>query len=164
MNTATFIQWSGAVAIIAGILAVLSGMPEQVPERALPWVRRVGDITALIALIGIYLHQRKATGTLGLIAFAIAAASELMLLFFISHQLVVSIYAVGIILLAIATLRANSFPRWVPWMWVVALLLGIPGILMPNLQAILFLLAAIGFGLGFIGAGYHLFTIGPTSP
>jgi len=100
---------------------------------------------------------------LGLIAFAIAAASELMLLFFINHQLVVSIYAVGMILLAVATLRANSFPRWVLWMWVIALLLGIPGILMPNLQAILFLLAAIGFGLGFIGAGYHLLTIGPTS-
>ena len=164
MNIATFIRLSGLVAIIAGILNVLSGVPDQVPESALPWVRRVADIAALIALIGIYLYQRKATGTFGLIAFIVALTAVLMLIFSFNYELAIMIYGVGLILLAIAALRANTFPRWVPSMWIIAPQLGIGGFLMPNLLAILTLLATIAFALGFIGVGYHLFTIGPTSP
>ena len=88
------------------------------PENALPWVRSLADIAALVALVGIYLHQREATGTFGLIAFVIALAGVLVLVFRLNYGLGISIYAPGLILLAIAALRANSFPGWVSWMWI----------------------------------------------
>ncbi len=158
---ATFIRWSGAVAIIAGILAVyVSFQRRDADATTFPWYYRAGDIGALIALVGIYLYQREATGAFGLIAFIVASAAVLMLIFRFKYELAISIYALGLILLAISALRANSFPNWVPWMWIVAPLIGIPGFFMPNQQAILNRLAAIAFALGFIGAGYHLFTAG----
>ena len=164
MDNITFIRLSGLVAILAAILNVLSGMPDQVPESALTWVRRAADIAALIALIGIYLYQREVMGALGSIALGLALIAILMLIFHVKYEQSIIIYAAGLFLLAIATLRADTFPRWVPSMWIIAPLLGIPGLFIPNLQTILTLLATGSFALGFIGFGYHLFTSGPSTP
>lgn len=157
MNIAAFVRFSGLVAIMAAVLNVLSGMPDQIPKRALAWIRTAGDISALIAIIGIYLHQRKALNTLGLIAFAITLAAVLMLIFSFNYEMAVGIYAVGLFLVAIALLQAGIFPPWVPWMWIIAPVIGMVAFLIPNIATILFQLAAVAFGLGFIGAGYHMF-------
>jgi hypothetical protein len=61
--------------------------------------------------------------------------------------------------IAISLLRTGSIPRWVPLLWLLSPLIALPGFLMPNLEAILSLLAAIAFGLGFAGAGYYLLAI-----
>ena len=157
----TFIRWSGIVAIIAGILnAYLSFQRQDVEATALPWYYTAADIAVLIALIGIYLSQREATGVLGLIAFVVTLAAVLMLIFRFNYGLAISIYSLGLILLAIAALRANSFPSWVSLMWIAAPLIGVLGLFIPNQQAVLNSLAGIAFALGFIGAGYYLFTAG----
>jgi hypothetical protein len=42
-------------------------------------------------------------------------------------------------------------------MWIVAVVIGLPGAFVPSL-AVSFLLGSIAFGIGFIGAGYTLWT------
>lgn len=159
MNTETFIRISGLLAILAGILNVLSAMSGPIPESALALIRRVGDISALIALIGIYLHQRKSIHAFGLLAFVVAIGGVLMLIFSFNYEQAIMVYALGVILVAISLLRTGSLPRWVPFLWLLSPLIALPGFLMPNLGATLSLLAAIAFGLGYVGAGYYLLAI-----
>ena len=159
-----FIRLSGAVAIIAGISNAYLSFQRLESDSTIPWYYRAADIAALIAVVGIYLYQREAAGIFGLIAFVVTIAALLMLIFRLNYGLAISIYALGLILLAIAALRANSFPSWVSLLWIVAPLIGMPGFLIPNLQTTLNRLAAIVFALGFVGAGYHLFTVGSALP
>jgi membrane-bound metal-dependent hydrolase YbcI (DUF457 family) len=164
MNAGAFIRISGLVAIFAGILNILSTMPEQIPESALPWVHRVGDISALIALTDIYLNHRKFTHTFGLIAFIVAVAGVLMLIFSLRYEQAIMVYALGVILMAISHLRTRGIPIWVPLLWLVSVLIALPGFLIPSLGTITSLLAAMAFGLGFVEAGYYLITIRPVYP
>lgn len=103
-----------------------------------------------------YLFQRDKAGVIGLIAFLVAFAGALLLTFSYNLETSTMIYALGLILIAVAALRAKSFPTWVPWLWLAATIVGIPGTFLPNLQNTLFLLGAILFGAGFIGAGLSL--------
>jgi len=58
----------------------------------------------------------------------------------------------GILLLTIATLRARVFPRWIPWLLIVTLVLGLVSQIpfvpeaLSNLTAILASVAIAGFG------------------
>jgi hypothetical protein len=65
----TFLRVSGFVAILAGILNVLSGLPDLFPESTLTLIRRFADIGSLIALVGIYLYQRKQLDVFGQVGF-----------------------------------------------------------------------------------------------
>lgn len=155
----TLIRLSGLVAILAGILNILSALPDSMPQNALFWVRRIGDISALIALIGIYLYVRESLNIFLLAAFVVAIAGVVLLIFSFSYDQAIMVYAAGVILLAIALLRTDAFPWWVPALWILSPLMIIPGFLLPNQEFIFSLLAAIVFGLGFMGAGYQLLTV-----
>ncbi len=123
--------------------------------ESLPWIYMVNNIFTMIALIGIYLFQKDSAGVFGLIAFLVAFAAALMQTFAFS-EMATMIFALGLILIAIAALRAGSFPKWVPWLWLAAVIIGVPGTFLPDLQQTLFVAGAILFGAGFIGAGISL--------
>jgi hypothetical protein len=153
MNTSTFVRWSGVAAIITGIFGIIAALGT---GASAPWIYVVSNVATVIALLGIYLFQRESAGVFGLIAFLVAFAGALLLTFNYALEMSTMVYALGLVLLAIAALRAGSFPRWVPWMWLAATIVGIPGTFLPDLQNTLFLLGAILFGVGFIGAGLSL--------
>lgn len=153
MNTSQFIRWSGVAAMVTGILGIILGLGT---GESAPWLYVVSNVATLIALIGIYLFQKDSAGVFGLIAFLVAFAGALLLTFSYSLDISTMVYALGLVLLAIAALRAASFPKWVPWMWLAATIIGIPGTFLPDLQELLFLLGAILFGVGLIGAGLSL--------
>lgn len=154
------IRSSGAFAIAAGILNVLSALPRQIPETAVPVVRRSGDVAALGALIGIYLFAHEDMGILGLVSFLIAIVGVLMLIASFRYQMAVSIYALGVLLLAIALIQTGLLPRWIPVLWIVAPVIALPGIVMSDLGDLFSVLAAIAYGAGFVGVGYLLITDG----
>jgi hypothetical protein len=160
----TLIRLSSRGAILATILNVLSGMPVLFSESALFWVHRIADISTLIAMIGIALHLRKSLDAFGLIALGVALAGVGLLIFSIRYDLAITIYALGVILLAIALLRTGNFPRWAPVLWLPSILIAMPGFLIPGQETFFSLLVAIVFGLGFIGVGFHLFTFQPGLP
>lgn len=153
MNMTQVVRWSGVAAVVTGIFGIAAALGA---SASAPWVYAVSNVATLIALIGIYLFQREAAGVFGLIAFLVAFAGALMMTFDYALETSTMVYALGLILIAIAALRAGSFPKWIPWMWLAATIVGIPGTFLPDLQQTLFLLGAILFGAGFIGAGFSL--------
>jgi hypothetical protein len=153
MNTSQFIRWSGVAAIVTGVFGVILALGV---GSSAPWMYMVSNVATLIALIGIYLFQKDSAGIFGLIAFLVAFVAALLMTFTYNLELSTMLYALGLILIAIVALRANSFPKWVPWLWLAATIVGIPGTFLPDLQQTLFFLGAIIFGAGFIGAGLSL--------
>jgi hypothetical protein len=95
---------------------------------------------------------------LGLIGFGVAMLGNLMLFFESLFMLAGAIYALGLIVLGIGALKAGKFPRWVPILWIVAPLVGAPGFFSESISNLFFILGAIVYGLGLIGAGYTLWT------
>jgi hypothetical protein len=155
----TIIQFCGLVAILAGILNILSTFPALFSKIMLTWVRRVGDISSLVALIGIYLYQRKSSNVFGVVAFLIAIAGVMMLLFSFRYEQAIMVYALGVILVGIYLLITGSFPRWVPLLWLLSVLIAIPGFFLPDLETLFSTMAAIAFGLGFLTAGFSMLKI-----
>lgn len=156
MNMSQFVRWSGVAAVITGVFGIIAALGA---GASASWVYIVSNIATLIALIGIYLFQKNSAGVFGLIAFLVAFAGALLLTFAYNLETSTMIYALGLILIAIAALRAGSFPKWVPWMWLAATIVGIPGTFLPDLQQTLFLIGAILFGAGFVGAGLSLWKV-----
>jgi len=83
---------------------------------------------------------------------------NLLFLSDVSFFLSGSLYSLGLILLAIGSLRALKFPRWVPILWILTILLGFPGFFIESLEAAAFVAGAVALGLAFIGAGYTMWS------
>lgn len=67
--------------------------------------------------------------------------------------------AVGLILLAIGTLRSQRFPRWITWIWFATIVAGLPAMFIPGSAATAIgVLASAGVGLESVGTGYTLWT------
>ncbi len=155
MTTSNLIRWSGLVAILAGLSSIAAPLLDQA------WLWAVNGLALLFALIGVYAYQVAESGVWGLLGFLSASIGNV--LFFGTQDdnagvVAGSIYALGLILLGIGFWRAGKFPRWVPVLWFFAVLIGFPGFFIESLMETLFLVGQIAFGLGFIGAGYMLWS------
>ena len=161
MTTSRFVRWSGLDAMVAGLVTAagifpfLSEDPDPVFELLGALVRTV---LIGIALIGIYLFQKDEAGILGLIGTLAALVGNLLFLSDVSFFLSGSLYSLGLILLAIGSLRALKFPRWVPILWVLTIVLGFPGFFIESLEVAAFVAGAVVLGLAFIGAGYTMWS------
>lgn len=157
MTTANLIRWSGLAAILGGLLFIVGSLllPDTSPLVA--WNHPVRTVAILFALIGLYAFQVEESGLWGFLGFVAA---------FIGHALFMagetpwsaSIFTVGLILFAIGSWIANKLPRWVPVLWILAPLIGMPGFLFESLSNLLFTGGGIVLGLSFIGAGYTLWS------
>jgi hypothetical protein len=155
MRTSNFIRLSGVAAILAGIFTLAGTILELNPVPSLLWVYLVLTISSITTLVGIYVYQKETAGTLGSVGFVVALTGNLLLIL-PNPAIGGSVYALGLLLVGVASLKAGSFPRWVPWLWIAALFIGVPGFLLPNLESLLFLSGSAVFALSFIGAGYTM--------
>lgn len=162
MTTSNLIRWSGLAAMAAGVLNVLDSIFEP-----LPWLTMVMAVVTIFALIGIYVVQAEASGRLGFAGYLLATAGYVFMAgtsstigSVPSYLVGASLSAVGLVLLAVGSLSAHVFPRWVPGMWVAAVVIGLPSLLEPSLATLLGILGAAAIGVGLAGAGYVLWTSG----
>ena len=118
----------------------------------------LGKLGYMLTFIGSALFVGALTVD-GLVAPALATAHADAALeggpLLVVFMLTAVVFAVGIILLAIATLRANVFPRWPVIVLAVGGILTAFGDPLPHLPEIL---AGIVFGIGMLGMGYSLLT------
>jgi len=165
MTTSNLIRWSGLAAMAAGVLSVLDSIFEP-----LPWLTILTSAVTVYALVGIYAVQAEASGRLGFAGYVVATAGYVFMagtsseigsvpIYFVG----VSLGAVGLVLLAIGSLSARVLPRWVPAMWLVAVVIGLPSLLEPSLGTLLGILGAAAVGVGLAGAGYVLWDGGAKS-
>ncbi|MBO0781456.1 MAG: hypothetical protein J2P37_21765 [Ktedonobacteraceae bacterium] len=144
----------------------------------------LGSALVLLGLPGIYAHQAKRAGILGLLGFlfiwyvtlfqgVIIPFSNVTIISQMTAHIVPSSLAVattpppawtpftlvsmgsevlGILLLALATLRARIFPRWTGWLLIATLVLGVVSFVpffpeaLSSLVAIIASVAVAGFG------------------
>jgi hypothetical protein len=142
----------------------------------------IGSMFVLLGLPGVYARQAGRAGILGLLGFLLVwyvflfegvmtpFANVTIIPGLITHQVTLSFalsptstwipffttsligQTLGVLLLAIATLRARVFPRWIGWLLVATLVLGGAGFVpffppaLSNLSAIVASVAMAGFG------------------
>ncbi|HKY84931.1 MAG TPA: hypothetical protein VJ160_08920 [Anaerolineales bacterium] len=168
MSSSTLIKWSGLAAIVAGAgTLLLSAASPSAPDSGSPvvWGFLLTGLMTQFGLIGIYAVQIRESSWQGLIGFVLALSGNA---FFIlpetsiggvnTGQVGGGIYALGLLLLAVGTWRARKFPRWIPALWLLAIVVGLPAFFAQGLQAVAFLLGGVLFGAGFIAAGYWLWS------
>ncbi|MDT8307548.1 MAG: hypothetical protein RRC07_16565 [Anaerolineae bacterium] len=166
MTTSSLIRWSGLAAMAAGVLNVLGSIFEP-----LAWLDIVMAVVTVFALIGIYAVQAKASGRLGFAGYVVATAGYVFMAGTAttiggvpSYLVGASLGGIGLVLLALGTLSARVFPRWVAGMWLAAVVIGLPSLLEPSLANLLGILGATAVGLGLSGAGYVLWSSNASLP
>jgi hypothetical protein len=165
MTNSNLIRWSGLAAMAAGVLNVLDSIFEP-----LPWLTAFMAVVTVFALIGIYAVQAEASGRLGFAGYLLGTAgyvfmaggSSTIVGSLPSYIVGAILGAVGLVLLAVGSLSARVFPRWVPGLWMAAVVIGLPSLLEPSLATLLGILGAAAVGAGLAGAGYVLWSSGAT--
>jgi hypothetical protein len=167
IDTKDLFKLSGAASVLAGLLTILGSLiAVSGGNESLTWIFGLGNIFTLFALIGIYGVQAVKSGWLGLVGFILASAGNMLLVggeqqTLAGMDFVVlgsSVSSLGLIILATAMLRSNVFPKFVAMLWILAPLVGIPGMMAGGLENFFVAMAGVVFGLGFVTAGYYLFT------
>ena len=162
MKTNALIRWSGLAAMLGGLLMIVGSVNwEQTPWR---WLGAIGSLLLVFGIVGIYLAQAEESGMAGFLGFVLLVGGSVFLmgnsdLFGIPYWVLGTfLSAAGLILLAIGTLRSATFPRWVAWLWIAAVVVGLPAALIPSLQGALGLAGSVAAGVGMAGAGYTLWS------
>lgn len=165
MTTSNLIRWSGLAAMAAGVLNVLNS----IFFEPLPWLTMVMAVVTVFALVGIYAVQAEASGRAGFAGYLLATAgyvlmagTSTMIGSVPSYVVGASLGGLGLVLLAVGTLSARVFPRWVPMMWLAAVVIGLPSLFIPSLGTLLGFLGPVAVGGGLAGAGYLLWSSGAT--
>lgn len=162
MKKNALIRWSGMAAMLGGLLLIVGSVNwEQTPWR---WLGALGSLLLVFGIVGIYLAQAEESGVAGFLGFVLLVAGSGFLmgnsdLFGIPYWMLGSfLSAAGLILLAVGTLASGTFPRGVAWLWLAAVVLGLPSVFLPSLQSALGLIASAAAGLGMAWAGYTLWS------
>lgn len=157
MNRVMIVRWSGAAAVIGGGLAILGAFLAQ----PFPGMYMLTGLLTLVGLVGVLMLLRmKGAGGWGWAGIGTAFVGNVFFAIERFYALAGIMYGLGLILLAIGAWRSGAFPRWMPALWVLAPLIGVPGLILPDAAEVLTILATIVFGLAFIGAGYVLWNQG----
>lgn len=162
MSPESLIRWSGPINVLAGLWTIAISLLE-VGQGGQAWIFAVGTILMIFAIFGVYTVQVAQSGLWGLAGFVVATISEVLMMVEGSPQdplgmLAGALYALGLIALAIGTWRGRVFSRRVPGLWFAAIVIGLPAYALGSPGRILLLGGSLAFGLGFIVAGYELWT------
>ncbi len=167
MTTSNLIRWSGIAAIVGGAGNILASIADPEVGSPLEWVFIIAGVATMFALIGIYAFQVEESGWPGFLGFVLTLTGNAFLVGasgsiagISAEKLGGYFYALGLILLVVGIWRAGKLPRWVPALWILAIVVGVPGFFLEGSAALAFTLGAVFFGLGFIAAGYTLWSAG----
>jgi hypothetical protein len=180
----TVVRWSGLLLTIgAALLAIAFVMLPFAPSGALPPLISVpillSSILLLLSLPGMYAKQSSAAGWTGLVGHALLQTGMLLFVVALSPGLRYPSYnppggenamdfilavalALGLLLTAVATIRAGVFPRWAG----ILLLIGAGGFifgffiaeLLPSIAGVLGI-TLMGIPLGFAWAGVAMLQV-----
>jgi len=151
----------------------------------------IGAVFVLLGLPGVYTRQAQQAGILGLLGFLlvwyvilfhgvmIPFTSVTFVPALVAHPATQSLVTqdsfgigaffipslvgqvLGTLLLAIATLRARVFPRWIAWLLIATLVLGLASFVpffpdaLKNLASIIPSVATVGFGYALLSPGHR---------
>lgn len=159
MKQSDIFRMGGLVTMAAGLWSVVNAA---VPlETTSGLIFFAGSVLTIFALFVIYAAQAQASGPLGMAGFIVASIGNFVFLgegLWGDEVFVIggSLYALGLILLGIASLKAGVFSRWVAWLWIASVVVGIPGFAVQFLMDLFFAAGGVALGTAFLWAGYEL--------
>ena len=165
LNTTALFRWCAIAAILSGLITISAPMTESFLDVSFEGIYVLNTLLTLFALIGIYGVQVEGGGYWGLIGFIAASIGNAFLMG--SEQIAAgldavifgsSILSLGLILLAVGTIKSKAFPIWIPILWIAAPLVGISSMVSAGYATLIVALAGLIFGTAFVGAGYILWS------
>lgn len=163
MTPAQLFRLSGAAALLGGLGRIFAAFPLLTDPVALEWLYAGIDVLLLLGLIGIYLARAQKLGFLGVASFGVAVAALSFIggpdadpLGFSTYEQGAATFAIGMVGLSIAWVRAGERPLAPPMCWFSSVIaVGVLG-LMPATAPYGFTVAGALFGAGFALAGVEL--------
>ena len=160
MTSQFLFRCGGLSAILAGGMTILLTIPNLFLEDV--WLHFLQVALLLLGITSIYLFQYQEAGVVGLLGFLLAFIGTMLFLVSESVAGIDSlalggiISGIGIILLAIASWKSGKLPRWIPALWIMGSVIGIPGTFLVSPESYLLLISAGFFAIGFVAAGIIL--------
>ena len=147
-------------AILGGILrGIGSFVPASTPVIPLEALYFLTDVFILFGVMGLYGLQHEEAGLWGFFGFVLATVGIGIIIGpdgsiagVNVYPIGAGIFSVGLILLAIGSWRANKLPRWIPFLWILSMVVGSIGYFVHDLN-LLFVISGVLFGWSFAGAG-----------
>lgn len=159
MSPRKLIRWSGVAGVLGGLWTLMTPFSAVGSDQM--WYFAIGTTLMIFTVTGIYAAQVEKSGWFGLAGYIMVVIGEV--LFMIEGDpadpmgvLAGSLYAVGLLMLAIGTYRAGVFSKRPPLLWLAAIVIGVPGFAIESLMSVLIIVASVAYGLGFILAGVEL--------
>src|SRR5438128_911980 len=158
MSKATLTRPGGLAAILAGLLR---GIASFVPgsARGVEILYFITDVFIFFGVIGLYGFQRVQIGLAGRVGLVVATIAisvlighDVALISANAYPVGALVFALGLDLFAIDSLRTRNLPRWIPIFWILSTIVGPVGYFAPGFAA-LFVISGLLFGVAFAGAG-----------
>jgi hypothetical protein len=158
MKNQNLIQTGGIAAILVSLLNLVTLVLGDARTPAIMWVTI--NLLILAVLTGIFLFLREdGRSTLLTVGFVSSVVGDLFLLFDYSDHyfaLEATVLAIGLAILAGLTLKGKKFPRWVPYLLILACLIGVTGLVVASVSTVFRIIANILFSISFLGFGYYM--------
>ncbi|HEV8194122.1 MAG TPA: hypothetical protein VGP82_21960 [Ktedonobacterales bacterium] len=163
MYRQALIRWAGVAAIAGGTLRGVTVLLPATQTLAIHLTYLTVDLLLLLAVVGLFVFQRERAGVWGAIGALLAVLGAGLLIIddlfsptFALYPLAAVVFAFGLGVLALGAWRAQTLPRWIPAIWLAAVVGGALGLGVAALQ-LLFVLAGLLIAVGFVGVGLYLF-------
>lgn len=164
MTPTILFRASGAAALAGGVLRIIAAFPVSDDPVTLEWLYTIIDVLLLFGIMGIYLSRAARLGFLGLASFGVAVAALSFIggpdadpFGFSTYQEGAAAFAIAMVALSLAWLRAGEKPLFAPACWFASVIAaGVMAMLPAPLPSYGFAVAGILFGAGFALAGLGL--------
>jgi hypothetical protein len=164
MDQRVVLRLAGVAAVGGAAIDVLG--PAVYPRLADPWphlIYVVIDLLLLLAMLGVWSASRKAASGLGLAGFVIAVVGVMLvrtssarIFGEASYMIAASVWSIGMVIWSADLFRARQLFRNAGGLWILALLLGLAGVVL-KVEALSAHLPKLAFSGGFAAAGLDLF-------
>jgi hypothetical protein len=166
----TVVRWAGIAAIAGGTLRSVTALLPTSQTPAIHLTYLAVDLLLLLAVAGLFIFQRERTGGWGALGAALAALGAGLLIIddlfsptFALYPLAAIVFALGLGVLALCAWMARTLPRWIPALWLAAIVVGAPGLGVAALQPLV-VLSGLLLAVGFVGAGVYLYVASDRAP
>jgi hypothetical protein len=164
------IRWAGVAAIAAGTLRGVTALLPTTPTPAIHLTYLAVDLLFLLAVVGLYAFQRERIGAWGALGALLAVLGSGLLIIddlfsptFALYPIAAVVFGLGLGVIALCAWIARTLPRWIPALWLAAIVVGALGLGVAALH-ILSVLSGLLLAAGFVSAGVYLYASPDRAP
>jgi hypothetical protein len=163
MDRHALVRWAGIAAIAAGTLRGVTALLPAAQTPAIHLTYLTIDLLLLLAVAGLFTFQREQTGGWGALGALLAVVGAGLLIIddlfsptFALYPIASVVFALGLGVMALGDWIARTLPRWIPALWLAAIVVGALRLGVAALHP-LFVISGLLFAAGFVGAGLYLY-------